>query len=638
MTRPTKKPGILPTRNGDTIVMAPENRAEQAPEDLIEVTARLMVTRMLEAAPGLLPALRQGGAAVVVEVPGSEYVNSIAEAWDELFPQGVASLIDPDGFRFDDETNKAIVPCLKVLAAEEKKLSHRDGSGIAMALSLGRNVVGISHSPGRLLPAELIRGADFSLTVSPLDQRDLAGIVEKVTASTPTTAFPQDLCRLVSISDLRLAHRPRQSADEFFKRLKNLVDAKKPKGSLTLHDLHGMAEAVEWGISLAADLDAYTKGRIPWAAIDRGACLYGPPGTGKTTLAKALATTCDIPLIIGSLYQWQSAGHLGDLQKAMRGTFEQARKAAPCILFIDEIDSFGDRESFSHDNRDYSVQVVNGLLEEIDGVNAREGVVLLAACNHPNSLDPAIIRSGRLDRMIRIPLPDCDAMVHIFRHHVGADLPATDLTRVATLALGATGADVAKWVRGAKRRARNEGRTVGIDDLLAEIRTKSDRKPDSTWICAVHEGGHAVVTALLRPGDLIAATIRETAITGGGVTIKAGDGIATRQTILADLIGLLGGRAAEEIVLGTPSASSGGNENSDLARATALAASMLTAFGFDDGPGMGLLWLGEVTPRNIDVSLRLRPNMETKVLAILADAYDRCLTLLRTNRTALEAV
>lgn len=174
------------------------------------------------------------------------------------------------------------------------------------------------------------------------------------------------------------------------------------------------------------------SGRIPWSAVDRGALLFGPPDTGKTTFATALAGSARVPLVSGSLGEWQSAGHLGDLLKAMRATFAAARSAIPAILFIDELDSFGSRASLSRDHRDYGIQVINGLFELMDGIGGREGVVIVGACNHPQRLDPAIVRSGRLDRHLPVPLPNRQALREIFRIHLGNDLSDTDLSCYAT--------------------------------------------------------------------------------------------------------------------------------------------------------------------------------------------------------------
>ncbi|MCK3776664.1 ATP-binding protein [Ensifer sesbaniae] len=146
--------------------------------------------------------------------------------------------------------------------------------------------------------------------------------------------------------------------------------------------MYGYGGAKEWGLELAQDLIDWQRGRIDWSEVDTGIVLSGPPGVGKTQFAAALARQCSVPIIAASLARWQARGHLGDLLKAMRSDFDKAKESAPCILFCDELDSFGDRNSFSADNKDYSTQVVNGFLEHLDGLDGREGVVVIGATNN----------------------------------------------------------------------------------------------------------------------------------------------------------------------------------------------------------------------------------------------------------------
>jgi ATP-dependent Zn protease len=366
--------------------------------------------------------------------------------------------------------------------------------------------------------------------------------------------------------------------------------------------------------------------------------LHGPPGTGKNLFARALARSAAVPLLTGSLAEWQASrtGHLGDLLAAMRGRFAEARAVAPAILFIDEIDAFGDRAAFSSQHRDYSVQVVNALLELLDGVTGRHGVVVLGACNNANSLDPAIRRSGRLDRSIEVPLPDAEGLVAILRHHLGGDLPEVDLAALALPLLGATGADVARLVRDARRHARIANRPLELADLHAALGMSADPHT-STYrrLLAVHEAGHAVVGVLHAPGSLIAVTLRATGPRAAATHWQPeSERALTRAGIDALLQRLLAGRAAEAILLGSVSAGAGGAAESDLARATQLAAAAVGALGLGDS----LVWTGLPEPNDVPKLLARQPALARAVAAHLDAANTAARALIVRHRPAVEAI
>lgn len=287
----------------------------------------------------------------------------------------------------------------------------------------------------------------------------------------------------------------------------------------------------------------------------------------------------------------------------------------------------------------HNIQVVNALLDELNGVGSREGVVVIGTCNHPDRLDPALTRSGRLDRTIRLQLPDQNALAAILRDHLSTDLEGADLTAIAVLALVGTGADCEPWVRGARRRARHAKRDIAIDDLIAEIRgSRRPRSPELDRRCAVHEEGHALVIAIERPGALLRASIRETATAGGGVTANLESvGPMTRAEVGSTLRHLLAGRAAEEVLLGDVSAAAGGDHTSDLARATALAVSALCSFGLDEGEH-GLLWLGLPSPDTIGSMLAFRPDLADQASKMLTDAYTEVKALVGRHQHMVERI
>lgn len=232
----------------------------------------------------------------------------------------------------------------------------------------------------------------------------------------------------------------------------------------------GLSPSVEaWVQALLRDIADYRAGRIGWADVDRGAVISGPPGCGKTTLALALAEQAGVPLISGSHALWQSHGHQGEMLKAMRRSFGEARAAAPCILFLDELDSFPDRRSASGENAGYMQQVVNALLAELDGAVSREGVVVVGACNNASLLDPALTRPGRLERVLVLGRPNAAGIEAALRVHLATELVNEPLVDVAVLAHGMTGAEAEAAVRAAKRSARTRGAALTKGDLMLAI-------------------------------------------------------------------------------------------------------------------------------------------------------------------------
>jgi len=400
-----------------------------------------------------------------------------------------------------------------------------------------------------------------------------------------------------------------------------------------------MPAAVAWGKALAKDLDAYRAGELDWSAVDRGALLHGPTGTGKTSFARCLAATCGLPLVATSYAAWQAAGqgHMGDVIRTLREAFAEARKAAPSILFIDELDSVGDRMG-GREQRfdDWWRAIINALLEQLDGLAAREGVVVVAATNHPGLIDPAILRAGRLDRRILVGLPDADDLAAIMREHLGEDLAGIDLSPAGLAAAGRTGADCELWVRGARRRARDGDRPMAIEDLMAEIGGKSaTRTPEFARRVALHEAAHAVYSVIKRPGTLVMVTVHGKGTNAGGILAGGAlDGTVTIAEIRDLITMILAGRAAEESFLGHPSAGSGGSPDSDLAAATALAIAADAAFGF----GGSLVWHGLPNAADVPAMLALRPELEARVAGTLAASYREARSFVRKHRDSVDAV
>lgn len=608
-------------------------------EDPAEAAAYAMVPRLLLADPTLRGRAREPGAVLVIEVPDAEWVVPVAETWRMLI-HGT----DEVPFDGDDAQDRPyrriskIEPSWAEFRRDGSDRWHRpeEGNGIVRTMVAGgRPVYGFSPAPARCLPSDLLRIAAATVTVGPLDPAALADAATMLTGAAPVTvSVSPEVAPLVTVGDLWLARRPNQDADAYLRRLAELASRRLTARPLTLEGLHGMDEAARWGKAVARDLADYAGGALAWRDVDRGAVLVGPTGTGKTTFARALAAQCGVPLVIGSLGQWQGAkdGHLGTTLGAMRGTFEAARKAAPCILLVDEIDSFGNRTTFRHHDRDYSVQVVNAFLEELDGGAARDGVVVLGCCNDASRIDPAILRPGRLERLIGVTLPDQAALAAILRHHLGGDLPGADLSRLALLGLGSTGAEAERWVRGMRRRARHDRREPTLADLEAELRGGGPRpSPEVLRRTAIHEAGHAVVTALGRPGAVVSVTVLAVGEHAGRVLLAdpaGGQPAFTRAALSTLLREALAGRAAEEELLGEASAGSGGGTESDLATAA------VTALGLDEGGG-ALVWRGLPDAAGVPDLLAMRPDVAGRVGEMLDAAYAEARSVVRKHGLAI---
>ncbi len=617
-------------------------------DDPAEATAYVLVRRLLSAEPGLRAKAREPGAAIVVEVPDAEWVAPVAETWRMLVQD--TDEVPLDGDDAQDRPYRRLSKVESRWAEFRRDGSDRwhrpeDGNGTVRAMvASGRPVYGFSSSPSRFLPSDLLRIATATVAIGPLDPSTLAEAATILTGAAPATArFPADTAPLVTVGDLWLARRPHQDADDYLRRLMDLASQRIAASPLTLDGLHGMDEAVRWGLDVARDLADFARGTLRWRDVDRGAVLVGPTGTGKTTFARALAAQCGVSLVTGSLGQWQGSreGHLGTTLAAMQETFDAARKAAPCILLVDEIDSFGNRATFRNHNRDYAVQVVNGFLEELDGAAAREGVVVVGCCNDAGGIDPAILRPGRLERLINVPIPDQAALAAILRHHLGNELAAADLSRLTLLGLGSTGAEAERWVRGMRRRARHERRLPTVADLEAELRGGGEHPlPETTRRVAIHEAGHAVATAVGRPGVLVSATVLANGGHAGQVRWTqpgVGNPAVTRESLAAVLRELLAGRAAEEELLGAASAGSGGGATSDLATATRLATAAVTALGLDEGGG-ALVWRGMPDADDLPDLLAARPELARRVGEMLDAAYAEAKALVRRHGGAVSSL
>ncbi|KQT62274.1 MULTISPECIES: AAA family ATPase [unclassified Aureimonas] len=557
-------------------------------------SARLVYRTMLSAIP---PRTRQALAAhrpqlIVLRIPSDAWAETAVEALE-----AVAMAIRGTHLRTVHHYSPSVVKSGRrgSFTAEE---ILKDLYGDTVCCIVGR---------GDTLPGRVAAFVDFEHQVAPLTND---GIRTSFAVRFPERpdVLPHDLrADAVPPDVFDLIMKKALDSDDAIRLLRAVettaVGVRATGDRARLEDLHGYGEAQDWGLRLVADLASFQAGRITWADVDSGCLLVGPPGTGKTLFASALAESAGCVFLPTSYADWQSAksGHLGDLMKRMRHVFDEAASSTPSIVFIDEIDTLPARGgASSHD--DWWRSITNGLLECLDGTSRREGVIILAACNDGTNLDPALVRSGRLDRRFTIDLPDEDALIGIFRSHLGESIADDAVQPIATALAGTTsGADVARIARDARRIARLAGRSVQVEDLLSIALPPETRPAAVLRRVAIHEAGHAVVHMLLggRPSSL--SIVRDGTSAGAVVLDFSGSSVeGLRQDIEALIIPILAGRAAEEIVLGSASAGAGGSDSSDLGQATAWLMRIEAQFGL----GNHLSYGQQIDGGSVEIRLR----------------------------------
>ena len=591
----------------------------------------------------------------------------IIESEIPFIEQIAAGLLDPDQDDFEPRVTERATPlsgddsaCVVNTSSSQTRLhlisfhSYRrlwDAEWTAHHLALGAATVLIGCARAQDVPEPLRRVADLTLKLPRIDERLFPAVFQNAFGVTPPKGWrngSRDWVRYLLHSDFHAPLRLKLTPDEAIDYLRERSLARLTQVSVAdapkLADLHGLGEAKRVAEDLIADIDAARAGRIPWSAVDHGLLLVGPPGTGKTTLARAVARECEVKFIHGSAASWQATGSLDVHLRAIRDTFSEARRYAPSILFIDEIDSLGSRELLSGSNAIYQTEVINGVLEQIQGIDPDEPVIVIGATNYAEKVDPALRRAGRLDQVINIPRPNVAGLQQIFRYHLGTQRKARQLARdinekaLAQLAFGLTGADVEFFVRGAARRARKERRKITQADLVAEV-TRRPRHPDSVVQLsveemrrvAVHEAGHAVAALHDPAGQSEVTFVSIVPRTDGSLGFTASapseGAIMTREQVLNRLRTVLAGRAAEALVYGPDnvSLSAGGGASSDLAVATRIATSAVCTAGL--GGDGSLHWSSTPT------AAQLR-----QVDRLLTDASRAAEKLLRKQRIALDCL
>ncbi|MBY5529745.1 AAA family ATPase [Rhizobium leguminosarum] len=390
-----------------------------------------------------------------------------------------------------------------------------------------------------------------------------------------------------------------------------------------IEQLAGYGKATDWALDLVEDIAAWRQGGVEWRDVDAGLLLSGPPGCGKTLFASAVARSCEASFFAASSAVWQSHGHLGDMLRAMRKSFKDAIAAAPAILLIDEFDSFGSRKNLRGDSAAYGLQVINALLEQLDGAAAREGVVVIAATNRPDDIDEALRRPGRLDRHIAVEMPDQEAREQILSAHVGVALPQDELKTIAVATSGYSGAALRQLTRDARRIARKSRRPVCGSDFISIVPPVAALTQKERWPVCVHEAGHALVGLTLGIGDVEAIVVaRQAAHRDESVGhVEWRRPVVRNRTLRAyrdEIAMLLGGRAAEKAVLDEMYIGSGGVEGSDLNRAADIATILIA------GHGVQALGYTDVSrSRDLDQLRRADPILRRRVERLLAEELTR---------------
>lgn len=597
-----------------------------------EAAVAILLGRALDRNREALARLQDADTIAIIQVPAPEYLTPLIRLVRTVLIANTASVIGDLAI-----VQKGLAaPGSVIMLAEKQDAKSKTAlsdAAFAVAIQLRCAILGIASDVDLGLPRALLNLAEFRIVLPGLDGATVGAVIQAITGRHPG-AIDDAFAGRVSLEQLMIAVRPDLGAARSLERLNRLlgsVPADKNAGPL-LSQMHGLGEAKQWGLDLIADLRAYAAGKLPWSACPKGLLISSPPGTAKTTFARALAREAGVHFIATSYAQWQAhkEGHLGHVTQAIRSVFAEAEQNSPAIIFVDEIDTIPRRGSGKW-NDDWWTAITNALLEALDGFERREGVVVIAACNDPSRLDPALIRAGRLDRHIRIPLPDVPGLIGIFRTHLGDDLKDANLRGVASAARGHPGADVERWVREARRTARVAGRPLALSDLLDAVRGGEPEWPaEVRRHIAYHEAGHALIMWNLGVGEPKALSI------GGDGGLAERDRAKTQSLTRAylekHLIVCLAGRAAEELVFGEPTAGAGGDGKSDLAIATRLALDLEIKYGL--GASFGLLCFDGGSTRDLLLFELLRKAVRTS----LDRAYAAARELLTAHRPSLDAL
>ena len=427
----------------------------------------------------------------------------------------------------------------------------------------------------------------------------------------------------------------------------------KSSDGISFADVEGVDEAEESLAEIVDYLHDPEKYKEIGATMPKGVLLVGPPGTGKTMLAKAVAGEANVPFFSMSGSEFVEM-FVGMGASKVRDLFKQAKEKAPCIVFIDEIDAIGQkRNTGGMGGNDEREQTLNQLLTEMDGFEGNSGVIILAATNRPESLDPALTRPGRFDRRVPVELPDLQGRERILKVHAKKVKLADDVDfqQIARMASGASGAELANIINEAALRAVRDGRKFAtqadleesIEVVIAGYQKKNAILTDKEkWTVAYHEVGHALVAAMQThsaPVQKITIIPRTSGALGYTMQVDEGNHyLMTKEEIENKIATFTGGRAAEELVFGTISTGA----SNDIEQATKLARSMITRYGMSQDFDMVAMetvnnqYLGG--DASLTCSAQTQAEIDRQVVALVKQQHEKATRILSENRAKLEEI
>jgi hypothetical protein len=531
------------------------------------------------------------------------------------------------------------------IAAEEKpgSMTQKDGTGsgeVARYLSRGQSVAGISADVSRL-PKALAAAADVTIRLQHPTGAVLREAIRRFTRRS-AVELPDEKVVGLDFPEIVAAFRPGTGPVRIAQRLATSTALR--AGDVSTDDIPDIAQAFEygeariWAMNLARDVADLRAGKLDWDSFPKGIVLHSEPGLGKSLFSKAVGNYCKVPVVVTSVADWFATdrSYLDEVVRNMRAAFTSAQSLAQgngvAILFIDEIDAIPNRATLDGRNADYFRVFCNDILLRLD---ARRNVVVIGATNHVASIDPALLRPGRLERTVLIERPDYAGTLNILKFHVQSDLPEADLAEIAGMAERSTGAEIMHLVREGRRIARQAGRPLTAADLRSALLPLGDMPAAALRRVCLHEAGHATAVMATGCDRLRRITVRNDGDTMAHALIERNnDDLLTRRRIEDRVTILLAGRAAEHVLLDGVSEGAGGDSDGtgDLSRATSLVAMMNASFGM----GSTITYLGD--QRDAMSAVRTDPAFRARVERELKSLQKRADILIRKHRAAVVAI